>query len=261
MMRPMRALSDIRSDIAYAWRVLKRSPWLVAMAVITLTLGIGANVTVFTLANAFLFKNLPFADSRRILYVSGTVLTRPGTVRSVSYPDFLEFQAQSHAFDGLAALSNRSVDLSDARGFPERYRGAAITANGFTVIGQHAVRGRDFVPEDELPGAPAVVIISHGLWESRYAADANVIGTTIRVNDLPAVIVGVMPRGVTFPGASSVWMPLVRSADPQQREVRSLTLFGRLAGHATIASARAELAAIARRLTTSTRRRTRTRVS
>ena len=71
-------LRDVRADVAYGWRVLKRSPGLAAMAVMTLALGIGANVTVFTLANAFLFKNLPFADSARILYVSGTLLTRSG---------------------------------------------------------------------------------------------------------------------------------------------------------------------------------------
>jgi putative ABC transport system permease protein len=241
-------LRDVQTDVGYGWRVLRRSPGLAAMAAITLALGIGANVTVFTLANAFLFKNLPFADSARILYVSGTLLTRPGSTRSLSYPDFLELREQARTFDGLAAFANRSVDLSDRRGFPERYRGAVITANGFSVIGQKPVMGRDFAAEDEQPGAQPVVLLGYGLWESRYGADPAVIGTTIRLNDIPAVIVGVMPRGVAFPGASSVWMPLVRTPDVQKREVRSFTAFGRVAGHATLASARAELAAIARRL-------------
>ena len=241
-------LRDVRADVAYGWRVLKRSPGLAAMAVMTLALGIGANVTVFTLANAFLFKNLPFADSARILYVSGTLLTRPGSVRSLSYPDFLELRDQTRAFDGLAAFTNRSVDLSDKRGFPERYRGALITANGFAIIGQKPVRGRDFAPQDEQPGAPPVVLLGYGLWESRYGADPAVIGTTIRVNDIPAMIVGVMPRGVTFPGASSLWMPIARTPDTDKREVRNLTVFGRLAPHATLASARSELSTIAQSL-------------
>ena len=140
------------------------------------------------------------------------------------------------------------MDLSDKRGFPERYRGALITANGFAIIGQKPVRGRDFAPQDEQPGAPPVVLLGYGLWESRYGADPAVIGTTIRVNDIPAMIVGVMPRGVTFPGASSLWMPIARTPDTDKREVRNLTVFGRLAPHATLASARSELSTIAQSL-------------
>jgi predicted permease len=218
------------------------------VATVILALGIGVNVTVFTIADAFLFKNLPFDDSDRILYVSNTSRTRPGTARSVSYPDFIEFRDQARSFEGLAAFSTRNVDLSDGNGFPENYRCPRITANGFSVIGQRPVLGRDFAPDDERPGAEPVVILSFALWESRYRQDASVIGRTIHVNDVPAVIIGVMPRGVTFPGASHLWMPLVRTSELQQRDVRNLTMFGRLASHATLGAARAELSAIASRL-------------
>ncbi len=247
-MRRLHVLDDLRADVVYGVRVLLRNPGFTFVAVMALALGIGANVTVFTLANAFLFKNLPFDDSDRILYISNTPPGRPGTVRSVSYPDFLEYREQAKSFEGLAAFSNRSVDLSDGSGFPERYRCPVMTANGFSVIGQQPIQGRDFLPEDEQPGAQPVVILSHGLWESRYGRDPAAIGRTIRVNDAPTVIVGVMPRGVTFPGASSLWMPLVRTADLQRRNLRSLTMFGRLNGRATLAPARDELASIAGRL-------------
>ena len=240
--------TDLRADLSYGFRILLRNPGFTAVAIIVLALGIGANMTVFTLANAFLFKNLPFEDSDRILYVSNTLRTRPGTVRSVSYPDFVEFREHAKSFEGLAAFANRTVDLSDGKGFPERYRCPVITANGFSIIGQKPALGRNFVPEDEQPGAQPVVLLSYALWESRYARDPAVIGRTIRVNDAPTVIVGVMPRGVTFPGASNVWMPLVRTSDLQQRNVRNLTMFGRLAGNATLSSARAELSAIAGRM-------------
>jgi predicted permease len=229
-------------------RTLVRNPGFAAVAIVALALGIGANVTVFTLANAFLFKNLPFDDSDRILYLSNTLATRPGTVRSVSYPDLLDFREQSKSFEGLAAFSNRSVDLSDKNAFPERYRCPLMTSNGFTVIGQQPVLGRGFLADDEQPGAQPVVILSHGLWESRYSQDPAIIGKTVRVNDVPAVIVGVMPRGLTFPGASSLWMPLVRTNDLQRREVRGLTMFGRLARGSTLPAARAEMTAIAGRL-------------
>ena len=130
-----------------AARILLRNPGFTVVAIAILALGIGANVTVFTIANAFLFKNLPFDDSDRILYVSNTQRTRPGTVRSVSYPDFIEFRDQAKSFEGLAAFSNRTVDLSDGNGFPEHYRCPRITANGFSVMGQSPVLGRDFVPK------------------------------------------------------------------------------------------------------------------
>jgi putative ABC transport system permease protein len=244
-MARLHVFDDLRADVVYGVRVLLRAPGFTFVAVTVLALGIGANVTVFTLANAFLFKNLPFDDSARILYVSNTPPGRPGTVRSVSYPDFLEFRERARSFEGLAAFSNRSVDLSDGSGFPERYRCPLVTANGFTVIGQKPVRGRDFLPEDEQPGAQPVVILSYGLWESRYGRDPTAIGKTIRVNDAPAVIVGVMSRGFTFPGASSLWMPLVRTTELDRRELRGLTMFGRLTTGATLTSARGEMSAIA----------------
>jgi putative ABC transport system permease protein len=247
-MQGLDVFDDFRADLAYGFRTLLRSPGFAAVAVIVLGLGIGANLTVFTLANAFLFKNLPFEDSDRILYVSNMLRTRPGAARSVSYPDFLEFREQSTSFAGLAAFANRSVDLSDGKGFPERYRCPLITSNAFSVIGQTAVRGRDFTPDDERPGAPPVLLLSYALWESRYGLDPAIVGTTIRVNDVPAEIVGVMAKGVTFPGASNLWMPLVRTSELQQRDARNLTMFGRLASHATLGSARAELSAIASRL-------------
>ena len=162
--------TDLRADLSYGFRILLRNPGFTAVAIIVLALGIGANMTVFTLANAFLFKNLPFEDSDRILYVSNTLRTRPGTVRSVSYPDFVEFREHAKSFEGLAAFANRTVDLSDGKGFPERYRCPVITANGFSVIGQKPALGRDFVPEDEQPGAQPVVLLSYALWESRYGS-------------------------------------------------------------------------------------------
>ncbi len=247
-MRPFDALADVRADVVYGWRLLAKSPGFTLVAVSALALRIGANATVFTLANAYLFKNLPFDDSERILYVSSTNVARPGVARSASYPDFFDLQAQLPSFEGLAAYASRSVDVSDKNGLPERYRCPLMTANGFALIGQRPVLGREFRPEDEQPGAQAVAVLSYGLWERRYGKDPAVLGKTLRVNDVPTIVVGVMPRGLIFPGASELWMPLVRSGDWRKRDSRSLTMFGRLAKGASLASARAELQAAARRL-------------
>jgi len=241
-------VSSLGADLKYALRLFVRNPVFTGAAVIALGLAIGANVTVFTLANAFLFKNLPFDDSELVVYVSSTNFTRPGSIRGVSYPDFLDFREQARSLDALGALTTCTVDVSDGTGFPERYRCAQLMAAAFGVIGQTPVVGRDFREDDERPGAPAVAILSDRLWQSRYARDRGIVGRLIRINEVPTEVIGAMGPGVTFPGATDLWTPLVRTPALQQRSARTLTLFGRLPRHGSIRSARAELTVIASRL-------------
>ena len=237
------------ADLLYAFRVLLRHPGFTVASVAALALAIGANVTVFTLANAFLFKNLPFDDSDRILYISGATAARPGVARGVSYPDFVDYRSQARSVDDLAALVTCSVDVSDGRGFPERYRCAQLTANALRVIGQRPVQGRGFRDDDAVRGAPSVVIIGYGIWQTRYAADSTVVGRTIRINDVPTTIIGVMPKGLTFPGASDLWLPLVRP-EAMRRGARTLTLFARTRPDTPVSAVRSEMNVIAARLAT-----------
>jgi predicted permease len=234
-------------DIKYALRTLGHNPGFTAVAVLTLSLGIGANATVFTLANAVLYKNLPFANSDRILYISSINRT-DGDEDGISYPDYLDYRSQSKTFDGIAAFSGMNADVSDTFGNAQRYRGNQLTANTFAIIGQAPFVGRDFISEDERIGAAPVAIISYGLWENRYAKSPAAIGQTIRINEHPTVIVGVMPRGFIFPTEGDVWIPLIPKDDYQKRESRDTTLAGRLAPGVNISSARAEMETIARRL-------------
>jgi putative ABC transport system permease protein len=245
------ALFDgVRPDLEYALRGLVRHPSFTAVAVLALALGIGANVMVFTLANAFLFKNLPFDDSERIVYVSSTNPSRPGNPRGMSYPDFLDCREQARSFEGAGLFTTGSVDVSDGVALPERYRSALLTAGAFGVIGQTTLRGRDFVPGDEAFGAPAVAILSYQLWQGRYNGDDAIIGRTLRINDRPTEVVGIMAKGVTFPGATDLWMPLTRTKATERRDSRNLTMFGRLAAGASLPTVRNELSLIAGRLTT-----------
>ena len=234
-------------DIKFAFRTLARNPGFTAVAVLTLSLGLGANATVFTLANAVLYKNLPFANSDRILYISSINRTN-GESDDISYPDFLDYRSQSKSFDGIAAFTGISADLSDKTGNPQRYRGNRISVQTFSVIGQKPYVGRDFVSDDERIGAAPIAIISFGLWENRYARNLATIGESVRINEVPTTIVGVMPRGFMFPGETDVWLPLIPKDDFQKRENRSVTLAGRLAEGAKISSARAEMETVARRL-------------
>ena len=234
-------------DAVFAIRILRKNPGSTAVAIVALALGIGANATVFTIANAFLFQNLPFADSERVLYVS-SVNNSSGTGRGESYPDFRDFQSTAKSFESMGAFTRSDVDVSDSSGLPTQYKGAYLTANTSSIIRQPPVAGRGFLPDDARPGAAPVAVLSHALWDSRYGRNLAIIGQTIRVNEVPTVVVGIMPPGIEFPAATQIWMPLVPSGDWEQRGYRRLTMFGRLSENASVASARVEMTALARRL-------------
>ncbi len=240
-------MGTIGQDLIFALRVLRKSPGVALVIVAALALGIGANATVFTIVNGFLLRNLPFADSDRILYISSAG-GPGGNSRGESYPDYHDFQAQARSFTSLGAFARFDVDVSDGAGLPAQYKGARLTTGTFSLIGQRPILGRDFLPEDAAPGAPPVAILTSALWLSRYNGEHSVIGATIRINQIPTVVVGVMPPGLRFPGDSSLWIPLTPTGDWTRREYRALTMFGRLAPGATPASARREMSALAGRL-------------
>src|SRR5882724_434728 len=238
------AMHTLLQDVHFELRMLRKSPGFNAVAVFALALGIGANATVFTIANAYLFQSLPFVDSERILYVS-SVNNSTGRGRGESYPDYRDFQSQVKSFATLGAFSRSDVDVSDKNGLPTQYKGAQLTFNALSIIGQKPIAGRGFLPEDARPGAPPVVILSYSLWDNRYGKDSSVIGQTIRVNEVPTVVIGVVPPGMLFPGSSQLWIPLVPAGDWERREYRHLTMFGRLAENASLESARAEMITLA----------------
>ncbi|MGH7486059.1 MAG: ABC transporter permease, partial [bacterium] len=226
------------------WR---RSPWFTAVAATAIALGIGANAAVFTIANAFLIKNLPFEGSDRILYISGDTRTEAGFL-PVSYPDYRDFRTQTKSFADLAAFEYAGVSVTDKSGFPERYRAIRMSANGLSVLGQKPAAGRDFTPEDVRPGATPVAILTYPLWEDRYGKDPSLIGKIVRVDEVPTAVIGVTPPGVILAGGNDLWLPLIPTADFEKRGTRTLLVLGRLAEHANLRSANAEMQTIARAL-------------
>jgi len=238
------SLERVWQDVRFGLRTLRKSPAFTTVAVLTLALGIGVNATVFTIANAMVYKNLPFTGSDRVLYVS-SLNRQDGSTSGISYPDFKDFRAQVKSFDGLGAMVQDAANISDAHGQVRQYPRLKMSANGFSVIGQQPVAGRDFVPSDEQPGAAPVAILSYGIWETRYASDPGIIGKSILVNQKPTTIVGVMSRGMQFPGLTDVWMPLIPTATSEKRDVRDLSLFGKIAKGTTLNSATVEMNTIA----------------
>lgn len=248
---PLMAAENLLQDMRHAFRMWSRNPGFALAAVTAIGLGIGINAAVFTLANAVLFKSLAYEGKGHIVYVQGV---QPGCELPCdtgrSYPDFREFRAQAKSFDELVAYSFQPVNLSDTRSFPEQYRAMRISANGFRAFQEKPVLGRDFIAADDRPGAPAVAMLTYALWESRYAKSPSIIGKTIRVDEVPTVVVGVMPPEMQFRVSIDLWLPLVPTADLEKRANRSLMILGRLARNATTESAGAELETISRRLET-----------
>jgi putative ABC transport system permease protein len=216
------------------------------VALITLAVGIGTNATVFTVTNAVLFKGFPFDKSDRILYLQERNV-RNDQFAGISYPDFRDWRTEARSFEGLSAFTGDQINVGDDRA-AEVYPAALMTANSFRLIGQKPAVGRDFAPEDEVTGAPAVAILTYGLWERRYGKDPAIIGRVVRMNGAPTTIVGVMPQDFSFPFNNDLWLPLVPTPDFEKRERRTLAVFGRLRDGGDLRTARAEIAAISKNL-------------
>src|SRR5262249_26791266 len=147
-----------------------------------------------------------------------------------------------------AAYSGFSATLTESGGVPERYDGAYMTANSFSLIGQKPLLGRDFAPGEDLRQAAPVVILGYSIWKNRYGSDPTVLGRAGRANEAPATIIGVMPNGMQFPRNNDLWMPLVPTGNWEKRESRGLGVYGRLADSATFREAQVEIEQLSKTL-------------
>ena len=236
-------------DLRFAARLLVKDKWFSLVAAIALALGIGVNATVFTFVNAVLIRGLPFPDADRILALNSRDTAR-GRDMGVSFLDFRDWREGQKSFVALAAYSGTVANVSDEGRAPERYSGQYLSANAFSLLGAKPVIGRDFASDDDRPGAQSVVLLGHSVWKNRYGSDPGVIGRTIRVNDVPSVVIGVMPEGMKFPNNADLWQPLsnMNGILEQKRNSRQVNTFGRLAPGVSEDQARAEFKAIGARL-------------
>jgi hypothetical protein len=180
--------------------------------VIAVGLGIGADTAVFTIVHGAFSWNLGLEHLDQTVLVNMADPAR-GQEFGVSYPDFRDLRSRTRTLAGLAAYQFVSVNLSDTTSFPERYWCVKMSTNGFAVSEQKPALGRSFLAEDERPGATPVVVLTYHVWEDRYGKDASVLGKTIRVNEVPMTIVGVMPPGKRFPEETDLWTPLIPDAN------------------------------------------------
>jgi len=230
-------------EYRYVVRRLWRSPRFALIVIMTLALGIGANATVFTIMNAALFEGFPLVKHNdRVVYVTTTKNT-------VYYPDYVQWRASATSLEDMALARNIYTTLSAANDDPNAYFTTEVTANMFALLGVRPFLGRDFVAADEQPGAAPVALLRYDLWQGAFGADPGVVGRSVRINGVPATIIGVMPRGFSFPGDQSLWVPLIPTKAALRRETPyARYAVARLADRATIETAGAELATISKRL-------------
>jgi predicted permease len=243
-------------DVRYALRMFGKHPGFTAVAVLMLAIGIGANATIFSWVNSALLNPLPgTTDSGRL--VQPVVVVRGDMFASFSYPDFRDIRDEARTLAGVAARDDLAVGLVIDHE-AERAWAELATGNFFDVLGVSPWRGRLLNASDDARGAEPVLVLSHDYWVSRFGAADAVVGRQVRINQQPFTIVGVAPPG--FQGGESglrfdVWVPMGQQPNVMAggdrleiRQSRWLSLLARLAPDATIETARAEVSAIARRL-------------
>ena len=230
----------IATEISNAWRELRAHPAAALLVVGVLALGLGCMLFVAGIVNGVIVKPLPFANPDQLLDA--------GLIDNDDAPDTTRFDAidaeqllqwREHVGDlaQVAGVSRRTLNLSDGQR-PERFDGAAVTANLFGVLGAKPMLGRGFAQADEQPGAPPVVVLSERLWRERYQADPAVIGRDIRINARPARIVGVMEQGFVYPRMEKLWIPATLA---RQRNGDGFEVTMRLSDGATMAQVQTAL--------------------
>jgi predicted permease len=252
--RGVQPIEDLLRDVRYGVRTLRKSPLFTGVILFVLMLGIGSSTAIFSIVDGVLFQSLPYPNEETIVRVFST---DPDDQRgSFSGADFLDLQSQSQLFQQLAGYSIKNFNLIQDAG-PQRLRGAAVTPDFFEVFGVAASLGRAFSRATEGPGRPPVVVLSHGLWQTAFGSDGQVLGEAIELNDRLYEIVGVMPRGFDYPEIS-LWTSSVYAApdpifdtgeDPGfDRGAEYIKVVGNLRGDVSIAESRSELEIFSDRL-------------
>jgi predicted permease len=247
---------ELGSDVHYGLRLLRKNPRFSAVAVLTLALGVGANTAIFSIVNAVLLRALPYRNPDRLVKIT---FNEPGLglrATPFSVPELEDLRTRAGVFEDVSTVGGGSVNLTGAKQ-PERLGFIVATPNYFSMLGTPPQIGRLFGPQDFALGFAPAAVISDGLWRRSYGADPNVLGRSLRLDNDPYTIVGVLPPGFRHPGPTQsgdveVFLTAGFSADPAPPPARSIRIFpdaiGRLKPGITLAQAQARLTAMASEL-------------
>jgi putative ABC transport system permease protein len=241
--------THLLQDVRYSLRLLLRTPGATIVALLTIGLGIGANTAIFSIVNGVLLRPLPLNDPDRLLLIRHASITDRTQLAAVSPGNFYDIKNASKLIQPMAAFSGATFTLT-GRGEPERLQGVDSCGSVLEVAGVQPAIGRIYTEADTRPGSPRVMVISHRLWQRLFNGSADAIGQSLTLGGTPVTVIGVMPKGFSFPDTDAdFWAP--EQLNAEQRASRTeyyLTVLGRLAPGATAGAAHAELDAIMGRL-------------
>ena len=247
----MPLLGALSRDLRQAVRSLRRDKGFTATVLLTLALCLGANVVIFTVVRSVLLRPLPFPQADRLVTVYNRYPKAGVEHAGASVPNYYDRRGMIPAFTDIAMVRGGEVTVGDG-GTPERVASSQATPSFFHVLGVQPALGRFFTEEENEYGHSDVVVLSDALWRSRFHADPGVIGTTMRINDIPTTVIGVLPRGFQYLSSDArMWQPLPSSKEdraPQSRHSNNQNMIARLQPGATIAQAQAQVDALNARL-------------
>jgi putative ABC transport system permease protein len=247
-------MKDLSADIRFALRLFGRHPGFTASIVLTLALGIGVNSAIFSAVYGVLLRPLPYTEGDHLLHL-GQLPPAPDMENvTFSVPELRDLTSQSRALSDVAEYHSMSFTLL-GKGEPDQVNIGVVSASFFELFGVQPLLGRTFSPEDEAHGSEPVLVLTHEYWRRRFGGDPGIVGQSLRLNDRPITIVGVLPPLPQYPGDDDdAYMPTVacptRSSERviHSRRARMLTAFARLSPGTTLESAQSELATLSSRM-------------
>ena len=246
-----RFIETVWRDVRTGVRALVHSPVFTVVTVLSLALGIGANTAIFSVVNGLLLRPLPYPQSEQLVDVWHTPPQQsfPGLDKfSVSPANYIDWKAQSTAFEQMAVYSDIGLSLSTSND-PLPLIGGVVSSDFFSVLRTNAMQGRTFTPDEEQPGHDKVVVIGHKLWQRAFGANPNIIGQTVTLNSRTFTVVGIMPAGFEFPREAELWVPLAwDDNDRKTRSIHDYLVIARLKQNVSLEQARAEMSTISSRL-------------
>ena len=247
-------MESFSRNVRYALRNLRKRPVFSLIVVFTLALGIGANTAIFSVVDAVLLAPLPYGDPDKLVVVWAKNEKQNLTQQPISYPNIVDLKQANHVFEHLSAVRGELFSLTD-RDEPERVTGVRVSTNILTLLGVTPALGRNFLPEEEQPAKAAVALLSHRLWQRRYAGDPRLIAQAIIIDGKSYTVIGILPAWLTQPGMTlgnlsdpDVWIPVVPAASEQNRNFANMRIVARLKLGVTPAKAQAEVDTLAARL-------------
>ena len=241
-------MNSIIKDVRFALRGLLKHPGFMAIAVVTLALGIGASTAIFTVVNAALLRGLPYKSPDRLYHLWEKTPKEEFSKREFSYPDYQDYQ-QNNVFEGLGAYTGGRVLLS-GMGEPDSIPGPRVSANFFSVLGVDPILGRTFQTGEDQPGAAKTTVLTYGLWQRRFGGDPSVLGTALTINGESYTVIGVLPASFQFAlRPADLFLPYQPTQNQLTRRfMHGTNLIGRLKPGVDATQAQSELTMIASRI-------------